>query len=137
MLARAEAFARAHQFEEALELFADATTAVTATGSSELAARRLLGEGWALMEQGQIREGLDVLTQAREVVDENELDDALRAETLFKLWVARVKLGSTHVALSLLTEAHKLLEKSSLASDSMRAQVLAFRAAAYLRVGDV
>jgi len=137
MLARAEAFARAHQFEEALELFADATTAVTATGSSELAARRLLGEGWALMEQGQIREGLDVLTQAREVVDENELDDALRAETLFKLGVARVKLGSTHVALSLLTEAHKLLEKSSLASDSMRAQVLAFRAAAYRRVGDV
>ena len=72
MLARAEAHAQAHEFEEALELFADATTAVAATGSPELAARRLLGEGWALMEQGQIREGLEVLTQAREVVDENE-----------------------------------------------------------------
>jgi len=137
MLARAEALVRAHQFQESLELFADAKTAVAATGSAELSARRLLGEGWALMEQGQIREGLDVLTQAREIVDENELDEALRAETLFKLGVARVRLGSTHVGLTLLTEAHKLLEKSSLASDSVRAQVLAFRAAAYQRVGDV
>lgn len=137
MLARAEALARAHQFQESLVLFADAKTAVAATGSPELAARRLLGEGWALMEQGQIREGLDVLTKAREVVDENELDDALRAEALFKLGVARVKLGSTHVAITLLSEAHKLLEHSSLASDSLRAQVLAFRAAAYKRVGDI
>ncbi|MGD0166657.1 MAG: tetratricopeptide repeat protein [Gaiellaceae bacterium] len=137
MLTRAEALAGAHDFEEALVLFTDATTAVAATGSGELAARRLLGQGWALMEQGQVREGLDILTQAREVVDENELDDALRAEALFKLGVARVKLGSTHVAITLLSEAHKLLERSSLASDSLRAQVLAYRAAAYQRVGDV
>jgi len=137
MLARAEALARTHEFQESLELFTDATTAVAATGSPELAARRLLGEGWVLMEHGQIREGLDVLTQAREVVDENELDDSFRAEALFKLGVARVKLGSTHVAITLLSEAHKLLEHSALAPDSLRSQVLAFRAAAYKRVGDI
>jgi tetratricopeptide (TPR) repeat protein len=137
MLARAEALAGAHQFSEALDLFADAKTAVMATGSSELSARRLLGEGWALMEQGEVREGLEVLTKAREIIDADQLDDALQGEALFKLGVARVKLGSSHVAISLLTEAHKLLERSPLVSDSMRAQVLAFRAAAYQRVGDI
>jgi len=137
MLARAEALAQAHEVTEALELFADAKTAVAATGSSELAARRLLGEGWALMEEGQIREGLEVLTQARELIDEEALDDKLRAESLYRLGVARIKLGSTHVAISLLTEAHKLLESSPLATDSLRAHVLAFRSIGYQRVGDI
>jgi tetratricopeptide (TPR) repeat protein len=137
MLARAEALAQAHEVTEALELFADAKTAVAASGSSELAARRLLGEGWALMEEGQVREGLEVLTQARALIDEDSLDDKLRAEALYRLGVARIKLGSTHVAISLLTEAHKLLDSSPLATDSLRAHVLAFRSIGYQRVGDI
>ena len=137
MLARAEAHSQAREFEDALQVFADTKTAVAATGSTELAARRLLGEGWAMMEAGEIRQGLEVLTKARELIDQDQLDDGLRAEVLFKLGVARVKLGSTHVAITLLTEAHKLLEASPLASDSIKAQVLAFRAAAYQRVSDV
>jgi tetratricopeptide (TPR) repeat protein len=137
MLARAEAHIQAREYESALEVLADAKTAVLATGSSEFAARRLLGEGWALMEGGQVREGLDVLTQARELIDQNQLDDVLRAEALYKLGVARIKVGSTHVAITLLTEAHKLLEQLPLATDSMRAQVLGFRSVGYQRVGDI
>jgi tetratricopeptide (TPR) repeat protein len=137
MLARAEAYAQARKFDQALELFADAKTSVAASGSAELSARRLLGEGWATMEEGQVREGLEILTHARELVDEEQLDDSLRAEALFKLGVARIKLGSTHVAISLLTEAHKLLEQLPLATDSMRAQVLGYRSVGYQRVGDI
>jgi tetratricopeptide (TPR) repeat protein len=137
MLARAEAHAQAHEFESALEVFADAKTAVAASGSADLSARRLLGEGWAMMEEGQIREGLDVLTKARELVDAEQLDDVIRAEALFKLGVARTKLGSTHVAISLLTEAHKLLDQLPLAADSTRAQVLGYRSVCYQRVGDI
>jgi tetratricopeptide (TPR) repeat protein len=137
MLARAEAHAQAREFESALEVFADAKTAVAASGSADLSARRLLGEGWAMMEEGQIREGLDVLTKARELVDAEQLDDVIRAEALFKLGVARTKLGSTHVAISLLTEAHKLLDQLPLAADSTRAQVLGYRSVCYQRVGDI
>jgi tetratricopeptide (TPR) repeat protein len=137
MLARAEAHVQAREFDKALEVFADAKTSVAASGSPELSARRLLGEGWALMEQGDVREGLDVLTRARELIDEEQLDESLRAEVLFKLGVARIKLGSTHVAISLLTEAHKLLEQLPVASDSMRAQVLGYRSVGYQRVSDV
>jgi Tfp pilus assembly protein PilF len=137
MLARAEAHTQAREYESALEVFADVKTAVAASGSADLSARRLLGEGWALLEEGQVREGLEVLTKGRELVDAEQLDEAFRAEALFKLGVARFKLGSSHVAITLLTEAHKLLEHSSIASDSLRAQVLAFRAAAYRRVGDI
>jgi tetratricopeptide (TPR) repeat protein len=137
MIARGEAHAQAREYESALEVFADAKTAVAASGSPDLSARRLLGEGWAMMEEGQIREGLEVLTKARELVDDEQLDDVLRAEALFKLGVARTKLGSTHVAISLLTEAYKLLEQLPLATDSMRAQVLSFRAVCYRRVSDI
>ncbi len=137
MLARAEAHVQAREFKQALEVFADAQTAVLATGSGELSARRMLGEGWALMEEGEIRKGLEVLTQARALVDQDQLDDNLRAESLFKLGVVRMKLGSTHVAISLLTEAHKLLDKMPLATDSLRAQVLGWRSAGYQRVGDI
>jgi tetratricopeptide (TPR) repeat protein len=137
MLARAEAHTQAREYESALEVFADVKTAVAASGSADLSARRLLGEGWALIEQGQIREGLEVLTKARELVDAEQLDDVIRAESLFKLGVARWKIGSTHVAISLLTEAHKLLERLPLAADSMRAQVLGHRSVCYQRVGDL
>lgn len=137
MLARAEAHAQAREFASALEIFADVKTAVAASGSADLSARRMLGEGWALMEEGQIREGLDVLTKAREVVDQEQLDDALRAEALFKLGVARLRLNSTHVAITLLSEAHKLLEQAPLATDSLRAQVLSYRSLGYQRVGDI
>jgi tetratricopeptide (TPR) repeat protein len=137
MLARAEAHVQAHEFEEALQIFADAKTSVAASGSSELAARRLLGEGWATMEHGDVRKGLDTLTRARELIDEEQLSDSIRAEALFKLGVCRLKLGSTHVGLSLLTEAHKLLEKLPVAADSMSAQVLSYRSIGYQRVGDI
>jgi tetratricopeptide (TPR) repeat protein/DNA-binding XRE family transcriptional regulator len=137
MLARAEAHTQAREYESALEIFADTKTAVAASGSVDLSARRLLGEGWTFVEQGQIREGLEVLTKARELVDEEQLDDVLRAEALFKLGVARWKLGSTNVAISLLTEAHKLLEQLPLAADSIRAQVLGHRSLCYRRVGDL
>jgi tetratricopeptide (TPR) repeat protein len=137
MLARAEAHVQAREFKDALQIFADAKTAVAATGSAELSVRRMLGEGWALIEEGEVRDGLDVLTRARELIDEDQLDDALRAEALYKLGVARIKLGSTHVAISLLTEAHKLLERLPLATDSLRAQVLGYRSVGYQRVGDI
>lgn len=137
MLARAEAHAQAHEFENALEVFADAKTAVAASGSSDLSARRLLGEGWALAEEGRTREGLEVLIKARELIDQEQLDDVVRAEVLLKLGVARAKLGSTHVAISLLTEAHKLLEKIPTAADATRAQVLGYRSGCYQRVGDI
>lgn len=137
MLARAEALARAHEFQESLELFTDAKTVVAATGSPELSARRLIGEGWALVQEGEVRNGLDVLTQAREIIDGEALNDAIRAEVLCRLGEARIKLGSTHVAISLLTEAYRLLENSPVGGDSLRANILAFRSIGYQRVGDV
>src|ERR671937_1416496 len=49
MLARAEALNEAHRYDEALEAFENATTAVLATGAAELEVRALIGEAWAQM----------------------------------------------------------------------------------------
>ena len=78
-----------------------------------------------------------MLTQAREIIDGEALSDGILAEVLCRLGEARIKLGSTHVAISLLTEAYRLLENSSVGGDSLLANILAFRSIGYQRVGDV
>src|SRR3954447_24494093 len=58
-LTRAEALTEAHEFEQALEEYDKARVAVAGTGSPELEARVLSGEGWARLEQGDARKALE------------------------------------------------------------------------------
>src|SRR3989440_1339164 len=65
LLARAEALAQAHHYDEAADEYENCKTAVLATGAVELEARHLSGEAWARMERGELREAIDLLTRAR------------------------------------------------------------------------
>src|SRR6187397_798680 len=51
MLARAEALANNHQYDEAIEELENSRTAVLATGAVELEARAMQTEAWARMER--------------------------------------------------------------------------------------
>jgi len=68
-LERAEALSAAHSYEESMEAFRAAATAVEETGSPALQVRSLAGEAWALQEPGHVREAIDLLQPAREIVD--------------------------------------------------------------------
>jgi tetratricopeptide (TPR) repeat protein len=126
-LARAEALTEARRYAESLEVFERAREDVGATGSSELEVRCLSGAAWALAEEGQIREALELLQRARELSEGPEFDDVDRADVLFRLGVCRYKLASVASAVSLLDGALELADRSGLPCDLLRADILGWR----------
>src|SRR3954469_22143843 len=69
MLARAEALANNHQYDESIEELENSRTAVLATGAVELEARALQTEAWARMERGEVRPALELLERCRTIAD--------------------------------------------------------------------
>jgi len=126
-LARAEALNEAYRFDEAVEVFASALAEVGATGSSELEVRGLAGKAWALMELGDVREAIDLLQRARDLVEGPQFNDVDRADVLFRLGVCRYRLASVATAVSLLDQALELAERSELPCDLLRADILGWR----------
>ena len=135
-LTRAEALTEAHQFEEALAEYEKARVAVAGTGSPELEARVLSGEGWAHLEQGDARKALEFLDQARELVEQPQFSDVERAEVLFRLGVTRYKLSSVSTSLGLFNEALALAERSGMPCDVLRSNILGWRSRCYRRQRD-
>ena len=137
MLARAEALAVAHRYDEALAELGEARSAVVATGSRELEARYLADEGWARLQLGELREALELLTRARGLTEDEAFSDLQRAEVLFRLGVCRYKLASISTAVALLNEALALAERSDLPSDLLRSEILSWRSRCYRRQRDL
>jgi transcriptional regulator with XRE-family HTH domain len=85
MLARAEALANSHQYDEAIEELENSRTAVLATGAVELEARAIQTEAWARMERGEIRPALDQLERCRTLTEGPGFSDVDRAQVLFRM----------------------------------------------------
>jgi tetratricopeptide (TPR) repeat protein len=135
-LARAEALSEIHTYDEALAEFDGAKEAVERTGARDLELRSLLGESWALIQVGRNDEALAALARARELAEGHEFSDVDRAAVLFRLGVCRYKLSSITTAVGLLTAALELAERSGLASDSLRADILGWRSRCHRRQRD-
>ena len=135
-LARAEALSEARSYDEALAEFATANEAVGRTGARDLELRSLLGESWALIQVGRNDEALAALARARELAEGPGFSDVDRAAVLFRLGVCRYKLSSITTAVALLSTALELAERSGVASDSLRADILGWRSRCYRRQRD-
>jgi len=126
-LARAEALSEARRHLEAADLFAAVRVDVGATGSAELEVRALAGEAWARAEEGDAREGVELLLVARELAEGPQFSDVDRADLLFRLGVCRYKLSSIASAAALFDEALALADGSGLPCDLLRADILGWR----------
>jgi tetratricopeptide (TPR) repeat protein len=135
-LTRAEALVEAHRYDEAVAEFDQVRPAVAATGAAELEARSLSGEAWARMQQGELREAMELLTRARNVVEDERFSDLDRAEVLYRLGACRFKLSSISTAIALFNEAYTLAERSELPCDLLRSNILAYRSRCYRRQRD-
>ena len=135
-LARAEALSEIHDYDEALDEFVAAREAVERMGARDLEFRSLLGESWALIQVGRNNEALELLARARELADWPGFSDVDRAAVLFRLGVARYKLSSIETSVGLLSAALELADRSGLASDSLRADILGWRSRCYRRRRD-
>ena len=127
---------RGGEYDEALAEFEKASVAVAGTGSPELEARALSGEGWARLEQGDARSALELLDKARALVEEPPFSDVERAEVLYRLGVCRYKLSSVSTSLGLFNEALTLAERSGFPCDALRSNILGWRSRCYRRQRD-
>jgi tetratricopeptide (TPR) repeat protein len=136
ILTRAEALAEKRDFAGAIDEYTDALAAVVATGAVELQVRVLSGEAWARAHAGDVKPAIDLLIQARGLVEGPEFSDIDRGEILFRLGVCRYLLSSIATAVALLGEALTLVEHSELPSDLLRSNILTWRSRCYRRQRD-
>jgi tetratricopeptide (TPR) repeat protein len=135
-LARAEALVGGERNEEAVAEFEPLLPALRATGIKELEVRALLAYGRALMRAGEMRRALPILNDAREIVETSGFSDIERAEAVLYLGVCRLELNSVQSALGLLNEALALAERSGMPSDTLRSNILSWRARCWRRMRD-
>jgi tetratricopeptide (TPR) repeat protein len=121
---RAEAAVEGQRFEEAL----DALDGIAHSPEArELEFRASLAESWARMSHGELRPALDLLTRARELSEHPGFSDVERADVLYRMGVCRYKLTSINTAITLLSEALDLADRSELPCDRLRSHILEWR----------
>ena len=135
-LAHAEALTEAGDHTAAVEAFEDLRTAVAATGLPELEVRLLSGEAKARARAGEVREALELITRARALTEDAGFSDVERAEVLFAMGVFRYMLSSISTAVTLLTEALELADRSAIPCDKLRSNILDWRSRCYRRQRD-
>jgi tetratricopeptide (TPR) repeat protein len=120
--------------------YAGAVTSLTALrqlpDAPDLHFRRLLAESWARMYLGELKEAVELLDQARGLVEQPPFDDADRGEVLYRLGCCRYKLASVGTALSLFSEALGLAEGATVPCDRLKAHILEWRSRCYRRQRD-
>ncbi len=136
VLTRAEALVEKLDFAQAIDEYAYALGPVVASGASELRVRLLSGEAWARMQNGEVRNSLDLLAEARNLAEGPEFSDVDRAEILFRLGVARYLISSIATSIALFRESLDLLDGSELPADLLRAKILTWRSRCYRRQRD-
>jgi tetratricopeptide (TPR) repeat protein len=135
-LERAEALSAAHEYDEAIAAYREVAPAADASGSAALQARALAGEAWALQERGQVRDAMELLVRARELVERPEFSDVGRADVLFRLGVCRYKLSSISTAVALFDEAYQLAERSGFPCGLLLSDILQWRSRCRRRLRD-
>ena len=135
-LERAEALSASHSYEDAIAAYGQIASAVEESGSHALLARTLAGEAWALQERGHVRDAMDRLQRARDLVERAEFSDLDRADVVFRLGVCRYKLSSISTAVALFDEALELAERSGLPCGLLRSDILQWRSRCRRRLRD-
>ena len=128
-LARAEALAQAHRYDEAIDAFDEAREADRRDGLGRARRSRALpasrGRG---CRQATSATAIELLNDgARRSPKGRSFSDVDRADVVFRLGVCRYKLSSIATATALLDEALALAERSGLPCDLLRADILGWR----------
>src|SRR6266536_2301914 len=135
-LARAETLIEALRNDEAATEYESLVPAARATGVPELAVRALVGAGRTQMRLGALRSALDLLNEARGIVEAGSFSDLERSEVLYAIGVCRYQLNSVQTALAMLNESLALAERSGLPSDQLRSNILSWRSRCWRRQRD-
>ena len=98
-LARAEALLESLSNDDAATEYETLLPAARATGVPELTVRALVGAGRTQMRLGALRAGLELLNEARDIVEAGSFSDLERAEVYTALGICRYQLNSIQTSL--------------------------------------
>ena len=76
------------------------------------------GEGWARLQEGELKDAAVLLTEARTLSEESRFSDIERADVLFRLGACRYQLSSISTAITLFDAALELADRSELPNDT-------------------
>ncbi len=136
VLARGEALVEQHRYPDAAAEFESALGAARELEATDLIVRGLAGLAWSRHELGELQTAIDLLVEARSLVEDPRFSDVERADVLFRLGVCRYKLSSISTAAALLDEALVLAERTELPCDRLRIEILLWRSRCYRRQRD-
>jgi tetratricopeptide (TPR) repeat protein len=136
MLARAAALGEQHRYAEAVPVYADVRSLAHEAAAKELELRALSGEGWARMQEGELKEAVALLQEARSLSEDAVFTDLDRADVLFRLGACRYQLSSISTAVALFDAALDLSDRSELPADALRVRILSWRSRCYRRQRD-
>jgi tetratricopeptide (TPR) repeat protein len=132
-LARAERAAAHNRPVEALAALRDGDSFARDSG---LAFRALLVESWSSLSLGALDEALGFALRANELAAGPDFTDLDRANALYHLGCCRFKMSEVAVAVSLLTLALDLCDRSRTTCDRLRANILEWRSRCHQRTRD-
>jgi tetratricopeptide (TPR) repeat protein len=127
-LVRAQRAVDENRFEDALD---DLRSAATPGTPLDHSLRSALLESWASLGLGHVDAALELAKRAHEIASGPRFTDVDRAEALHHLGCARFKRAEISLALSLLTVALDLCDRSDAPCDRLRASVLEWRSRCY------
>jgi tetratricopeptide (TPR) repeat protein len=136
IIARAEATLEAHDYEEVPEILAGLNDSLAKVSAPDLELRALVAEAWARMYTGDVRDSVRLLERGRQLAEDPAFTDVDRADILFRLGACRFNLSSIATAVSLLTQALDLADRSELPCDRLRSLILEWRSRCYQRQRD-
>jgi tetratricopeptide (TPR) repeat protein len=123
-----------HRYDDAVAIITDPDPA--RSNFPDLVLRALFAESWARMYLGEVEDAITLLEHGRAIAEQSWFSDVERADALYRLGCCRYKLSQITTAVSLLTVALDLCDRSGRPCDRLRAQILRWRSACYRRQRD-
>jgi tetratricopeptide (TPR) repeat protein len=124
LVANGEVLTERREYSEAVRAFEEARAIGEKAENSDFVWRAEAGRAWALHQSGKRREALGLLADARSYYEERHPASLEHALVLFRIASVREAMGDLKLALLLLEEAAKVLEKSPIPADPLRVRVL-------------
>ena len=137
LMADGEVLIERKDYAQAVRVFEQAYSIGEKAENEDFTRRAEVGRAWALHFQGKQREALGILAEARTYYEEKHRDSVELAEVLYGMASAREVLGDLKLALLLLEESLKTLDRCPIPADHLRAKVLRRVAAINTRRGDL
>lgn len=123
LMAAGEVMVERREYAEAVRTFEEARIIGEKAENQEYVWRAEVGRAWAMQFTGKRREALGILAEARSYYEEKHPNSIELANVFYRIAYIREALGDLKLALLVLEEALKIIDRSSVPADHLRIRI--------------